>query len=129
MWCVTVMTEEKLTLNQMCELFAVTPRTLRHYEYIELLQPEKIGRTRYYHPREVARLKLILRGRRFGFPLEEVRQWLLLYDVDAQNQKQTEIWIEMSERQINELESRKIELEETLTELKRLRQHSIDGLK
>jgi DNA-binding transcriptional MerR regulator len=112
----------------MCARFDVTPRTLRHYEYIELLQPEKVGRTRNYGSREVARLKLILRGRRFGFPLEEVRQWLLLYDVDPQNRKQTEIWIEMSGRQIDELENRKIELEETIEELKRLRQVSFEAL-
>jgi DNA-binding transcriptional MerR regulator len=122
------MTEEKLSLKEMCARFDVTPRTLRHYEYIELLQPEKVGRTRNYGSREVARLKLILRGRRFGFPLEEVRQWLLLYDVDPQNRKQTEIWIEMSGRQIDELENRKIELEETIEELKRLRQVSFEAL-
>lgn len=120
--------EEKITLSEMCARFSVTPRTLRHYEYIELLQPEKIGRTRFYRAREVARLKLILRGRRFGFPLEEVRQWLLLYDVDPQNRKQTEIWVEMSGRQIAELESRKVELEETIDELKHLRRISIKGL-
>lgn len=122
------MDDEKLTLSEMCARFKVTPRTLRHYEYIELLQPEKVGRTRFYHAREIARLKLILRGRRFGFPLEEVRQWLLLYDVDPQNRKQTEIWIEMSARQIAELESRKAELVETIDELKNLRRISIEGL-
>jgi len=123
------MQDEKLTLKEMCARFDVTPRTLRHYEYIELLQPEKTGRTRHYTSREIARLKLILRGRRFGFALEEMRQWLLLYDVDPQNRKQTEIWIEMSGLQINELESRKADLEETIQELKNLRQISIDGLK
>jgi DNA-binding transcriptional MerR regulator len=122
------MSDEKLTLKDMCARFNVTPRTLRHYEYIELLQPEKIGRTRYYSPREVARLKLILRGKRFGFALEELRQWLLLYDDDSQNLKQTEIWIEMSGRQIAELESRQIELSETIEELRRLRQISVDSL-
>ena len=121
--------EERLSLKEMCAKFEVTPRTLRHYEYIELLFPEKVGRTRYYGPREAARLKLILRGRRFGFPLEEVRQWLLLYDADPQNKKQTEVWIEMSTRQIAELESRKIELEEAIEDLRQLRQISIDGLK
>ncbi len=122
------MNEETLTLNEMCARFGVTARTLRHYEYIELLQPEKIGRTRYYRSREMARLKLILRGRRFGFPLEEVRQWLLLYDVDPNNRKQTEIWIEMSARQIDELEHRKLELEETIEELKHLHRISIENL-
>jgi len=123
------MTEEKLTLKEMCAQFDVTPRTLRHYEYIELLQPEKVGRVRYYGTREVARLKLILRGRRFGFPLEGVRQWLLLYDADPINRLQTETWIKMSGRQIDELHNRLTELEETIDELKRLRDISIESLK
>lgn len=122
------MTDKKLTLKEMCAAFDVTPRTLRHYEYIELLQPEKVGRTRYYSSREMARLKLILRGRRFGFALEGVRQWLLLYDVDPLNRVQTETWIDMSSRQIEELKARKIELQETIDELERLRQISIDDL-
>ncbi len=122
------MSDEKYTLKQMCAMFDVTPRTLRHYEYIELLQPEKQGRTRYYGPREVARLKLILRGRRFGFALEEVRQWLLLYDADPKGRLQTEAWIEMAGRQINELESRRDELNAAIADLRALRQISIDSL-
>ena len=73
------MTEaNRLNLKEMCAKFDVTPRTLRYYEYIELLSPQKEGRTRFYTPREVARMTLILRGRRFGFSLEEIRQWLLI---------------------------------------------------
>lgn len=58
------MTDHRLSFKEMCAKFEVTPRTLRYYEYIELLQPEKEGRARFYHAREVARMKLILRGRR-----------------------------------------------------------------
>ena len=65
------MPESQLTFKEMCAKFDVTPRTLRYYEYIELLSPERDGRSRYYGPREVARLTLILRGRRWGFALEE----------------------------------------------------------
>ena len=73
------MSDTRLSFKEMCAKFDVTPRTLRYYEYIELLQPEKEGRARFYGPREVARMTLILRGRRFGFSLEEIRQWLLIY--------------------------------------------------
>jgi len=124
----STMTAERLTLSEMCTRFGVTPRTLRHYEYIELLAPEKSGRTRYYTAREIARLKLILRGRRFGFALEDVRRWLLLYDTDPQNRVQTETWIDMSGRQIGELLKRREELDETIEELQRLRQASIETL-
>ena len=74
------MEENRLTFKEMCAKFDVTPRTLRYYEYIELLQPDREGRSRFYSPRETARMVLILRGRRFGFSLEEIRQWLELYD-------------------------------------------------
>ena len=67
------MPEDRLTFKEMCAAFEVTPRTLRYYEYIELLQPEREGRARYYSPRESARMKLILRGRKFGFALEDIR--------------------------------------------------------
>ena len=61
------MTVSKMTLKEMCEAYDVTPRTLRYYEYIELLIPEKQGRKRFYGNKEKALLTLIKRGRRFGF--------------------------------------------------------------
>jgi len=72
------MTPTRLSFREMCARFAVTPRTLRYYEYIELIAPEREGRARFYGAREVARMTLILRGRRFGFALEEIRQWLAI---------------------------------------------------
>jgi len=115
------MTEVKQTLQQMCEEFDITPRTLRYYEYIELLSPQRDGRKRLYGGRERARLTLILRGRRFGFSLEEIRQWLALYEIEDNQTTQYREWVEISTRQIDELESRKRELEEAIDELTRLR--------
>ncbi|RED13035.1 MerR family transcriptional regulator [Pontivivens insulae] len=116
------MSEEKQTLQEMCEAYDVTPRTLRYYEYIELLSPERDGRKRLYGQKERARLTLILRGRRFGFSLEEIRQWLELYDVEDNQTTQFSKWIELSTNQIDELEARKAELDEAIAELKRLRE-------
>ena len=113
------MAETKLTLKEMCEMFDVTPRTLRYYEYIELLAPEKQGRKRFYGNVEKARLKLILNGRRWGFSLEEIRQWLLLYRSQGRNLAQTKAWVESSGKQLAELEQRKAQLEETIEELSR----------
>ncbi len=121
------MTDERLTFKQMCEKFEVTPRTLRYYEYIELLSPEREGRTRFYTPREVARMTLIRRGRRFGFSLEELRQWLLIYDEQG-TEEQMRVWMEMSDRQLKELEERKAELEEALADLRQLRAQTIASL-
>ena len=117
------MADERLTFKQMCEKFDVTPRTLRYYEYIELLAPEREGRTRYYTPREVARMILIRRGRRFGFSLEELRQWLLIYD-EKGTEEQMRVWVEMADRQLAELEERKTELEEAMADLRQLREQT-----
>jgi len=122
------MSEETLTLKEMCALFDVTPRTLRYYEYLELIAPAKVGRTRYYGATEKARVKLIRQGRKFGFPLEEIRQWLELYDLSDQNRSQMERWIQMSTDQLARLEERRVELEEISCELKRLRQMTQDSL-
>lgn len=115
------MADTVLTLKEMCALFDVTPRTLRYYEYLELITPAKTGRTRHYGTKEKVRVKLIRQGRRFGFPLEEIRQWLELYDLSDQNRSQMERWIEMSTDQIAQLEERRVELEEITSELKRLK--------
>lgn len=114
------MTEIRLTFKEMCARFDVTPRTLRYYEYIELLAPERDGRSRYYSARELARMELILRGRRFGFSLEEVRQWLLIYDQQG-TEAQMQTFVEMADRQLGNLEEQKQQLEEAMRELTELR--------
>jgi DNA-binding transcriptional MerR regulator len=115
------MSEDRLDFKSMCAHFGVTPRTLRHYEYIELLSPVREGRARFYGPREVARMTLILRGRRFGFSLEEIRQWLELYDADPEGRIQRDRWLALADRQLEELSERRGELDEIIAELKSLR--------
>lgn len=78
------MTDDLSTIGQMCEDFSVTPRTLRFYEAKELLAPIRDGQKRLFTKRDRARLKLILRGKRFGFSLEEIRQLLNLYHIGDQ---------------------------------------------
>jgi DNA-binding transcriptional MerR regulator len=121
------MPEERLDFKQMCARFDVTPRTLRHYEYIELLSPYREGRARYYGPREIARMTLILRGRRFGFSLEQIRQWLELYNEDREGRLQREVWLKMADQQLRELQERRDELDEIIAELRELRDATADG--
>lgn len=121
------MAESELSFKEMCARFDVTPRTLRYYEYIELLRPRKDGRARYYGPREVARMTLILRGRRFGFSLEEIRQWLEIYG-SMGNDEQMRIWIERADRQILDLTKQRDELDATIGELRRLRDETAESL-
>lgn len=119
--------DPRITFKEMCARFDVTPRTLRYYEYIELLEPEKQGRSRMYGPREVARMTLILRGRRFGFSLEEIRQWLLMYESQGSN-TQLRDWIDRADRQLGELEKQRVELEATIAELRNLRDETEKAL-
>lgn len=114
------MPEERLTFKEMCARFDVTPRTLRYYEYIELLSPEREGRSRFYGPREVARMVLILRGRRFGFSLEEIRQWLEIYDKKG-TEAQMQAWIELADRQLKALKEEQERIKETIRDLQKLR--------
>ena len=121
------MSDIRLSFKEMCAKFDVTPRTLRYYEYIELLAPEREGRARFYGPREVARMTLILRGRRFGFSLEEIRQWLLIYRQKG-TRPQLETWIALADRQLAELTRQRDELAVTLEDLKALRETAVAEL-
>lgn len=121
------MSETRLSFKEMCAEFDVTPRTLRYYEYIELLQPDREGRARHYGPRERARMKLILRGRKFGFQLEDIRQWLLIYENEGTVAQMRE-WIKMADRQLIELQEQRDQLDEAMAELRKLRDATRDSL-
>jgi DNA-binding transcriptional MerR regulator len=121
------MTEQKISFKEMCARFDVTPRTLRYYEYIELLQPEREGRSRWYGPREIARMTLILRGRKFGFQLEDIRQWLLIYEHEG-TEAQMRAWIELADRQRGELAEQRKQLDEAIDELQKLRDDTAASL-
>lgn len=121
------MSEPRLNFKEMCAKFDVTPRTLRYYEYIELLSPEREGRSRFYSAKELARMTLILRGRRFGFPLEDIRQWLLIYEHEG-TEAQMQAWIDLADRQLSELDEQRQQLDETMDELKSLRDQTAKNL-
>lgn len=122
------MQEDPLSFKDMCLRFDVTPRTLRYYEYIELLSPIKDGRSRFYGPGDIARMTLILRGRRFGFSLEEIRQWLLIYRQKG-TLEQNMVLIEKADRQLEVLEKQRRELAETIIELRALRDETAAATK
>lgn len=111
------MTEDHLTIRDMCEAYDVTPRTLRFYESKELLSPIRDGQRRLYTRRERARLKLILRGRRFGFSLEEIRQLLELYDIDEKGETQLRAVYEAGCARLADMVSQRDELTQAIAEL------------
>ncbi|MCF8485347.1 MAG: MerR family DNA-binding transcriptional regulator [Rhodobacteraceae bacterium] len=121
------MDSTRLSFKDMCAKFDVTARTLRYYEYFELLFPEKEGRARFYGPSDIARMTLILRGRRFGFSLEEIRQWLLMYR-QMGTRPQLETFLGLADRQLSELERQRVEIDATIDDLKALRQTTASAL-
>ncbi|MEQ3624309.1 MAG: MerR family DNA-binding transcriptional regulator [Celeribacter sp.] len=111
------MTEDLMTIREMCDAYEVTPRTLRFYEAKELLAPIREGQKRWFTRRDRARLKLILRGKRFGFSLEEIRQLLDLYDLDDRQVTQLSRTHEMGRAHLADLERQRAELDEAVGEL------------
>ena len=115
------MTEDKtMSIREMCDTFDVTPRTLRFYEAKELLFPIRQGTRRLFTKRDRARLKLILRGKRFGFSLEEIRQLLDMYDMGDQGSAQLAKSYELATKHLAEMEAQRDELQTAINELQEL---------
>jgi DNA-binding transcriptional MerR regulator len=112
-----VMSDDVLTIREMCEAYEVTPRALRFYEAKELLFPMRNGQRRLYTRRDRARLKLILRGKRFGFSLEEIRQILDMYDIENGPVNQMAEAIEAARKRLIELQHQRRDLDQTISEL------------
>lgn len=112
------MTETQMTIREMCDAFDVTPRTLRFYESKELLFPEREGQKRLYSKRDRARLKLILRGKRFGFSLEQIRQLLDLYHIDDQQHTQFQRTYDIACDRLADMERQREELDQAIDDLK-----------
>ena len=107
------------TIRQLTKEFSVTARTLRFYEDEGLIAPARRGQTRIYSPRDRARIILILRGRRVGFSLAEIREILDLYDVHDGGKSQIMHARKKFAERVETLERQKIDIEESLTELRR----------
>ena len=107
-----------MTIREMCAAYDVTPRTLRFYEAKELLTPIRVGTRRLFTRRDRARLVLILRGKRFGFSLEDIRQTLDLYDRDGGATAQRQKAYELALKRLAEMETQRAELELAIADLK-----------
>ena len=105
------------SIAQIADEFGVTHRTVRHYEDLGLISPERRGTTRVYHRRDRTRLGLILRGRRLGFPLDEIRTIIDLYDVPRGRRSQLEYVLAQIGERRSDLEQRRRDLESALAEL------------
>ena len=112
------MTSETMTIREMCETFDVTPRTLRFYEAKELLFPQRVGQKRLFTKRDRARLKLILRGKRFGFSLEDIRQLLDLYYKGDGQLSQLEQTHALAGKRLEDLERQRADIDSAITDLR-----------
>ena len=113
------MDEPLMTIREMCTEYDVTPRTLRFYESKELLSPIREGQKRLFTRRDRGRLKLILRGKRFGFSLEEIRQLLDLYNMGDQQETQFRRTYEIGLKHLADMEQQCDELIDTIAALKK----------
>ncbi|MAQ36232.1 MerR family transcriptional regulator [Thioclava sediminum] len=111
------MTDTVMTIREMCDAFEVTPRTLRFYESKELLFPIREGQKRLFTRRDRARLKLILRGKRFGFSLEDIRQLLDLYEMGDKQKTQLNETIKLAQQRLEEMTRQREELGQAIDEL------------
>ena len=105
------------TIGEMCDEFAVTARALRFYEDEALIHPERRGTTRLYSDRDRARLSWILRGKRVGLSLADIKQLLDLYDVGDGRETQRVRTIEICQAQVDRLERQRVDIDATLAEL------------
>ncbi|MBM1690139.1 MerR family transcriptional regulator [Sulfitobacter geojensis] len=112
------MTSDLMTIRQMCDTFDVTPRTLRFYEAKELLFPIREGQKRLFTNRDRARLKLILRGKRFGFSLEEIRQLLDLYHRGDQQKTQITRALDIARDRLTDMLAQREDLDAAIDDLK-----------
>ena len=107
------------TIAQVAEEFGVTHRTVRHYEDLGLISPERRGTVRLYHRRDRTRLNLILRGKRLGFPLDQIRTIIDLYDAPRGKRSQLQYVLDQIDDRRTDLEQRRRDLDDALTELDR----------
>ena len=116
-------------IGELAGEFNVTTRTIRFYESKGLISPARRGVARAYSRRDRARLKLILRGKNLGFSLEEIAEYLKLYDADPTQMAQTQMLLTRVEQAIEDLQLKRADLDRTLKELKDIRAQCVEHLK
>lgn len=112
--------EELYSVNQLAEELGITPRALRFYEVKGLLSPNRVGNNRVYTKRDRARLKLILRGKRLGFSLAEIKEYLDLYNVDRGNVGQLKLLLGRVRHRLGELALQRQDIDATVAELEEI---------
>ena len=119
---------DMLTITELAREAGVTARAIRFYESKGLLTPRRAGTTRIYTHRERGRLQLILRGKRLGFSLTDIGEYLALYDADPTQHDQIVLLLDKVNNRIGELESQKADIDDTLKELSSVRAQALAAM-
>ena len=124
----TTLIGDVLTITELAREAGVTARAIRFYESKGLLIPRRAGTTRIYTHRERGRLQLILRGKRLGFTLTDIGEYLDLYDADPTQHDQIVLLLDKVNNRIGELESQKADIDDTLKELSSVRAQALAAM-
>ncbi len=116
------------SVSELAKELGVTPRTIRFYEDQGLILPQRAGNTRVYTHRERARMILILRGKRLGFSLKDIKEFLDLYVIDTTQVEQLQLLVKKVRKRLDQLEDQRQAIEQTLTELRDIDRMTTDAL-
>jgi DNA-binding transcriptional MerR regulator len=120
--------DELFSITELAKLLGITPRTIRFYEDRGLVTPRRVGTTRVYSHRDRARMILVLRGKRLGFSLREIKEYLDLYDAEPAHTEQIQLLRSKVRARIAQLEDQRRALDETLLELKDIERQTDEAL-
>ena len=124
----TSLTDTFFTVTELARDLAITPRTIRFYEDKGLITPRRAGTMRVYTKRDRARMVLILRGKRLGFSLREIKEYLDLYDIDPSQTEQIRLLLKKVQTRLEMLEDQRVALEESILELKDIEEQTLGAL-
>ncbi|AVX03267.1 MerR family transcriptional regulator [Maritalea myrionectae] len=119
---------ELFAITELAKEFDISTRTIRFYESKGLLKPDRVGTTRVFRRRDRTRLLLILRGKRLGFSLKEISEYLELYDADGTKTAQTQHLLNRVNSRLDQLKSQRDDLENAIAELEGMREYALDQL-
>lgn len=115
-------------IQEVADSLGITPRTLRFYEDKGLIDPHRVGTSRIYTKRDTARMQLILRGKRLGFSLKQIQEFLDLYDADPQHLEQMRVLADRCSARIDELRAQRDAIDQTVKELAAMQREVVERI-